>query len=219
MQSGISVGSPGISPRDAGRLAGVLEAKVTQRGVNLASLSLFGPVLVVFLRHSGCTFCRESLADIARGRAAIEANGTRIVIVHMASSKNTAQGGLAPFPRDREFPPGPETHLAGRCSSGGMLALLAKHGLDDLDRIEDDDQSLYRAFGLRRGTFRQLFGPKVWFRGLMAGAVAGHGMGRPDGDIRQMPGAFVINRCEVVQRFKSSSAADRLPVMEFGGAS
>ena len=61
----------------------VLEEMVTNRGHNLSSLSKQQPVLLVFLRHFGCTFCREALSDIAQERAAIENTGSRIVFVHM----------------------------------------------------------------------------------------------------------------------------------------
>jgi peroxiredoxin len=54
---------------------------------SLDGLSRRGPVLVVFLRHLGCTFCREALADVARHRASIEADGTRIVLVHMGPTE------------------------------------------------------------------------------------------------------------------------------------
>ena len=40
-------------------------------------------MLLVFLRHGGCTFCREALADIAARRHEIEAGGTQIVLAHM----------------------------------------------------------------------------------------------------------------------------------------
>jgi len=36
----------------------------------------------VFLRHAGCTFCREALADLAVARAAIEARGSQLAIVY-----------------------------------------------------------------------------------------------------------------------------------------
>ncbi|QDU62856.1 hypothetical protein Pan216_37290 [Planctomycetes bacterium Pan216] len=54
-------------------------------GTTLADLSDESPILVVFLRHFGCTFCREALADLAEKRAAIEGNGVRIAVVHMGS--------------------------------------------------------------------------------------------------------------------------------------
>lgn len=44
-------------------------------------------VLLVFLRHFGCTFCRETMADLALRRHEVESDGTRIVLVHMVSEK------------------------------------------------------------------------------------------------------------------------------------
>lgn len=41
------------------------------------------PVLLVFLRHVGCTFCREALSDLMGKRAEIELAGAQIVLVHM----------------------------------------------------------------------------------------------------------------------------------------
>jgi hypothetical protein len=61
----------------------VLASTSVNTGERLASLSMSGATLVVFLRHGGCTFCREALADIRRERAAIERSGVRIVLVHM----------------------------------------------------------------------------------------------------------------------------------------
>jgi peroxiredoxin len=57
----------------------------TQVGTSLLDLSKESPVLLVFLRHFGCTFCREALADLAAQRRAIEALGVRIALVHMSS--------------------------------------------------------------------------------------------------------------------------------------
>jgi hypothetical protein len=68
---------------DSSLPADVLDAARTQSGESLGELSRKSPVLVVFLRHCGCTFAREALADVAAQRAAITACGTRIVVVHM----------------------------------------------------------------------------------------------------------------------------------------
>jgi peroxiredoxin len=73
--------------RELQQIQDALETAVTQRGENLAALSQAAPVMLVFLRHAGCTFCREALADIARSRSAIEATGARIVLVHMGDSE------------------------------------------------------------------------------------------------------------------------------------
>jgi peroxiredoxin len=68
---------------DAYAVAQVLEGATTETGARLVSLVEQAPVLLVFLRHAGCTFCREAISDIAETRAAIEADGTRIVLVHL----------------------------------------------------------------------------------------------------------------------------------------
>ena len=55
-------------------------------GETLFDYSLRQPVLLVFLRHFGCTFCREALADISKQRELIESQGSKIVFVHMTST-------------------------------------------------------------------------------------------------------------------------------------
>jgi len=64
-------------------LADVLRESRTQNGVSLAELSQQQNLLVVCLRHSGCTYCREALDDLSRQRAAIHDSGARSVVVHM----------------------------------------------------------------------------------------------------------------------------------------
>lgn len=56
---------------------------VDQSGRSLAELSKDQPQLVVLIRHSGCTFCREALADLASQRVEIQATGCGIVLVHL----------------------------------------------------------------------------------------------------------------------------------------
>lgn len=62
----------------------------TPAGKSLAELSHQNPVLLVFLRHAGCTFCRETLSDLARERSAIESGGTQIALVHMGTPESFA---------------------------------------------------------------------------------------------------------------------------------
>ena len=61
----------------------MLQAR-TQDGYSLLELSQLRPTLVVFLRHAGCTFCREAVAEIARVRPEIERMGTSVVFVTMS---------------------------------------------------------------------------------------------------------------------------------------
>ena len=156
-----------------------LSRALTSSGATLAALSEPRPLLVVFLRHAGCTFCREALADIARDCGRIESRGVGIALVHM----------------------GPE--------NPATRAHFAQYGLDDLPRVSDPDRELYRALGLGRGTLGQLFGLKCWLRGFRAGVIDGHWVGKLVGDGFQMPGVFVVERGVVTHRFVHRSAADR----------
>ena len=61
-----------------------MEQMVTNTKNTVFSLSSEQPIMLVFLRHFGCTFCREALADISKNRTAIEESGVRVVFVHMA---------------------------------------------------------------------------------------------------------------------------------------
>lgn len=51
--------------------------------------------LVVFLRHFGCTFCREALADVAQARSAIDETGTPVAFVHAVSPDEAAPWFIA----------------------------------------------------------------------------------------------------------------------------
>jgi len=70
--------------------ATVLERHRDQGGRTLGELSAGAGVLVVFLRHAGCTFCREALSDLARDRRAIEDGGLKIAIVTQSSDESAA---------------------------------------------------------------------------------------------------------------------------------
>ena len=63
---------------------------ISQHGESLSTLSGKSNVLVVLLRHSGCTFCREALADIAARRTEIESEAT-IALVHMGEKNESTQ--------------------------------------------------------------------------------------------------------------------------------
>jgi peroxiredoxin len=60
------------------------EEVITNRGMNLKELSGQRPVLLVFLRHFGCSFCRKMLADIRAHREEVEKEGKEMVLVHMS---------------------------------------------------------------------------------------------------------------------------------------
>lgn len=150
----------------------------SQSNETLYDLSNEKPQLVVFLRHLGCTFCRESVSDLSKQRNSIEAAGVGLILVHVSNDLKAAE-------------------------------FLKQYGLHDLQRFSDPRCQLYRQFGLDQGGFKQLFGLKVWLRGLRAGLFDGHGIGPIAGNPLQMPGAFVVHCGRFLNGFQHESASDR----------
>ncbi len=173
-------------------VADALSAARSQHGESLAQLSHAQKAFTVFLRHSGCPFCRQTLADLAASRAALEAatggESVRLVLVHMMTEVEAA-----PF--------------------------IARYGLGDVPRISDPERQLYAALELRRARILQLFGSRVWWRGFMAGIVEGHGVGRPRAheDWKQLPGVFLINQGEVTFSFRHARVSDRPDYLALAG--
>ncbi len=65
----------------------VLKKMLTQKGDSLLELSQKQPILLVFLRHFGCVFCKEALKDIANIKPKLTENGLSLVFVHMAENQ------------------------------------------------------------------------------------------------------------------------------------
>ena len=158
----------------------ILETISTNTGESLQDILCQTPILLCFLRHFGCTFCRETLADVADLQPIIEKSGLKIVLVHMATDEIAEE-------------------------------YISRYKLKNSPHISDPDKSLYEYFGLFKGNFWQLYGLKVWARGLKAGLVDGHGLQiNPElGDFTQMPGVFILNKDRIIEQFIHRSAADR----------
>jgi peroxiredoxin len=62
----------------------LLSAYTSQTGETLAALAE-RPLFLVFLRHFGCTFCREAVADLSEKRQSIEAKGAPLAFVHLGT--------------------------------------------------------------------------------------------------------------------------------------
>ena len=88
------------------------------------------------------------------------------------------------------------------------------YGLANASCVSDPERTLYRAFKLRRGRLRQLFGIRVWRRAVSA-ALRGHWPGSLQGDSFQLPGLFLIRNGEVMRTFRYETAADRPDYAEF----
>ena len=78
--------APGDRPASLGE---ALDAAVDDRGRSLRELSDARPRLVVAVRHSGCTFCRQELAALSASRGVIETAGCSPVVVTMSSRDDT----------------------------------------------------------------------------------------------------------------------------------
>jgi hypothetical protein len=63
--------------------------------------------------------------------------------------------------------------------------------------VSDPERQFYRAFGLHRGSFNQLLGPRVVWAAAKS-AMKGNAPGRAQGDVRTMPGMFLMSRGEIV---------------------
>jgi hypothetical protein len=135
----------------------------TTLGSTLASLSASQPLLLVFLRHSGCTFCREALADLQRRRTEIERQGVRLALVHLgdpdAFARLTADYGLSDVPvvwdperrlyRGLGLRRGSLAQLLGpKVWWRGAKAFWAGHGLGSLD---GDGTQLAGVFLIQQG--------------------------------------------------------------------
>lgn len=143
-------------------------------GESLAEASRDQTLVLVFLRHFGCTFTRQILRGLQSLQAEANQHGSRLVLVHMLQS-------------------GRETTYLGERSG--------------VARIADPRCELYRAFGLGKGGFLELFGPRVWWRGAIA-VFKGCGVGHLAGDGLQMPGAFLFRNGRIVAEQPAHSAAD-----------
>jgi peroxiredoxin len=73
------------------------------------------------------------------------------------------------------------------------------------DMIADPEKRLFEAFRLKRATTGSLLSAKMAAKGLKAMAK-GHRIGVPQGDVRQLPGVFIIDSAGCI-RF-SHHAAD-----------
>ncbi|MFZ5784857.1 MAG: AhpC/TSA family protein [Acidobacteriota bacterium] len=85
---------------------------------------------------------------------------------------------------------------------------LSSFGLGGVPHVPDPEREVYRAFGLGTAGAGAVFAPSVFVRAASA-LIAGHGAGVPVGDVRQMPGAFVLARGRVVSAFRHQTVADR----------
>jgi len=144
-----------------------------------AVLNQTGRKLLVFLRHSGCPFCKQTLSDVSAARQEIESEGVQVILVHMMENEEDAQ------------------------------AFFKKYQLEDLESISDPDQELYQLLGIEKGRINEFLGPKVWIKGAVCTLWEGHLPGKPSGDVSQLGGVFLIEDEQVLNSHLCKTSADR----------
>ena len=79
----------------------------TESGRTLLQLADEQPLLLVFLRHFGCTFCRQAIDDVSQVKEELAARGVRPVFIHVGTPERAKpyfdyyglSGGAVPQPR------------------------------------------------------------------------------------------------------------------------
>jgi peroxiredoxin len=140
------------------------------------------PLVIAFMRHFGCAFCREHLILLGRSLDEIRAAGGDVVAAFQYRAEPTAN-----FCRSRGVP---------------------------FDCLGDPGRDGYKAVGLGRGTIAEYLGPRVWFRWPRAARAGAH-VGKPEGDVAQRPGTFVVDTDgRVVLAHYNRDSTDNPPVSE-----
>lgn len=83
------------------------------------------------------------------------------------------------------------------------------HNLQEVEYTSDPGEKLYRAFRLKKGSFRQLFGTKTWMRRIEAGIFQHHLTGDLEDKARRMPGVFLIYRGEILKSYRHEYISDQ----------
>jgi hypothetical protein len=167
----------GTEPTD--EMATTLGSIRTESGARLLELTETSPVLLVLLRHFGCSFCRKAISDVADLRGELARRGVRPVFVHLGPPELAKvyfeYYGLGDVERVSD--------------PKAMVYRLPMFALE------------------RKNPFLQALNPVVWV-GWLKGAIFKHGIGMIKGDGYQMPGIFYLEGARIVRSFKYRTIAD-----------
>lgn len=170
---------------DVDEINNIVNAQGENKGINLVGLSFEQPTLLIFLRHFGCTFCREALFDISQIKNEIRQRGVKMVYVHMVDGE-TANLHLSLNNLDDSLN-----------ISDPEKRLYQYFGLQ-----RGSFKQLYGLSVMMRGLQA----------GFIEGR--GHGF-KFIGDGEQMPGLFMLKDGKVVRSFIHEKASDRPDYLEF----
>jgi peroxiredoxin len=147
----------------ADEVAQTLASIHTESGANLLGLTEASPVLLIFLRHFGCSFCRQAISDVAELKGELDKRGVRPVFVHLGKPERAKPFFDYYGIGDVERVSDPEA----RVYQLPMFALPRMHPA------------------------LTLIQPSVWV-GWLKGAIFKHGIGAIKEDGHQMQGIFFL---------------------------
>jgi peroxiredoxin len=164
---------------DPGALIALFGETRTESGRTLLDLVDERPVLLVFLRHFGCTFCRQAIDDVSQVRGKLAERGVQVAFVHLGSPERAK----------------PYFDYYG-------LSDVERVSNPDGSLYRDP------VFALARVNLLHMIRPAVWI-GWLRGAVFKYRIGLLKEDIQQMPGVFFLKDRAIASVFRHRTIADR----------
>jgi hypothetical protein len=178
--TGAQTGAQTSAQTSESQLMQALKETHTESGRTLLELLDQSPILLVFLRHFGCSFCRRSLDQVAGIRGELDARGVRPVFVHLGTP-------------ERAKPYFDYYKLADVERVSNVDGSLYAHPCFALPRIHP----LY-----------QLLQLAVW-KAWLQSAIRKYGIGMIQEDAHQMPGLFFLRDRAIVRAFRYRTTADQ----------
>ena len=169
-------------------IAEVMASVETESGSNLLALAEASPVLLVFLRHFGCAFCRQAISDVAELRGELDQRGVRPVFVHLGTPERAKPFFDYYGIGDAERVSDPE-------------AKVYRSPVFAISRVN---------------VWRILLQPAVWW-GWLKGAIFKHGIGAIKEDGGQMQAIFFLKGGKIVREFRYRTIADEPDYLKLVG--
>ena len=163
----------------ANEVGGTLASIRTETDASLLALTEASPILLVFLRHFGCSFCRQAISNVADLRGELAQRGVRPVFVHLGTPERAKPFFDYYGIGDVERVSDPEAKVY-------QLPVFALP---------------------RMNPVLTLFQPSVWM-GWLKGPLFKHGIGAIKEDGHQMPGIFFLKGSRIVRTFRYRTIAD-----------
>jgi peroxiredoxin len=151
----------------------------TESGASLLELANASPILLVFLRHFGCSFCRQAISDIADLSPELKQRNVRPVFIHLGTPERAKPFFDYYGIGDVERVSDPQ-------------ATIYQDPVFQLSRMSP---------------WLSLVQPSVWI-GWLKGTIFKHGIGKIEEDGHQMPGIFFLKDAKIVRNFRHRTMAD-----------